>query len=238
MISLASVGDDHADAWPGEVETVDALAGRGDFGEDFFPCGDGDFRVVIEVDEPFWVFKHEHVVVRQVRDVKEGFAFGFDAENRVSIGVARGGEDGDRAVEDLVAVFVNHKVGLEGIEGVANVFDHRGNVVGAVGFREVWFFRAPEIEFLAQYVDGGVREKDFTSARQAADVVDVRVTEQGVGDIGEGDADGIHRVGEPAPGGSLMRAEAGINEDDFLVFPQEKNVDIERHVVRAFAKGC
>lgn len=61
--SLAAIGDDHAEAGPGEMEAVDALAGCGDLGEDFFPCGDGDFGVVVEVDEPVRILKHQHVVV-------------------------------------------------------------------------------------------------------------------------------------------------------------------------------
>jgi hypothetical protein len=52
LVALAAVGDHHAEAGPGEVEAVDALAGRGDFGEDFFSRRDCELRVVVEVDEP------------------------------------------------------------------------------------------------------------------------------------------------------------------------------------------
>lgn len=63
LVALAAVGDDYAEARPGEVETVDALASDGDFCEDFFSSCNGDFGIVIKVDEPFWVLKHQHVVV-------------------------------------------------------------------------------------------------------------------------------------------------------------------------------
>ncbi len=63
LIALAAIGDDHAEAGPGEMEAVDALAGDGNFGEDFFSRRDGDFRVVVEVDEPVGILKHQHVVV-------------------------------------------------------------------------------------------------------------------------------------------------------------------------------
>ncbi len=169
--------------------------------------------------------------------MQEGFAFGFDAEDRVTIGVAWGGEDGDRTVEDLVAVLVDDKIGLQGIEGVADIFDHRGDVVRAVGFGEVGFFGAPEVEFFAEHVDGGVGEKNFSAAREAADVIDVRVAEHGVSDIGEGDPDGIHRVGKPAPVRVLVGAEAGVHEDDFLVFPQKQDVHVERYVIGAFSES-
>ena len=237
LISLAAIGYDHAEAGPGEMEAVDSLAGAGDLGEDFFAGGDGDLRVVIEVDEPFGVFEHEHVVVCEVGDVQERFALGFDAEDRVAVGVTRGGEDGDRTVEDLVAVFVDDEIGLQGIEGVADIFDHRGDIVRAVGFGKVGFLGAPEVEFFTQHVDGGVGEKDVSSARETADVVDVRVAQQGVGYLGEGDADGIHRIGKPAPCGFLVRAEAGVDQDDLLVLAQQQDVDIKRHVIGAFPES-
>ena len=220
------------------MESVDSLAGGGDFGEDFLSRCDGDIRVVIEVDKPFGVFEHQHVVVCEVGDVQERFAFGFDAEDRVAVGVARSGEDGDQAVEDLLAIFVDDEVRLQGVEGVANIMDHLGDVVRAVGFREVGFLGAPEVEFLTKHVDGGVWKKNFPSAREAADVVDVRVAQQGVGHIGEGDADGIHRIGKPAPSCFLVWAETGVHENDFLVFPQEQDVHVECHVIGAFAKSC
>ena len=153
--------------------------------------------------------------------MQEGFAFGADAEDRVAFRVAWGGEDGDRAVEDLVAVFVDDEVGLEGIEGVADIIDHRGDVVRTVGFGEVGFLGAPKVEFRAKHVDGGIGKKDFSAAREAADVINVRVAEHGVGDIGEGDPDGIHCVGKPAPSSFLMGTKTGVDEDNFPVLPQE-----------------
>ena len=63
LVALAAVGDDYAEAGPREVETVDTLSGYGDLGEDFFSSCDGDIWVVIKVDEPFRVLKHQHVVV-------------------------------------------------------------------------------------------------------------------------------------------------------------------------------
>jgi mannitol-specific phosphotransferase system IIBC component len=59
---------------------------------------------------------------------------------------------------------VDDEVGLVGVEGGADVADHRGDVVGAAGFREILFLGAQEVEFLARHVDGGVVEEDFPAA--------------------------------------------------------------------------
>jgi hypothetical protein len=90
LVTLAAIGDHNAKPGPGKVKAIDPLLGRGDFGEDFFPSRDGDLWVVVEVDEPAGVLKHQHVVMREIGDVQQGFAFRRDSENRMAVGVAWG----------------------------------------------------------------------------------------------------------------------------------------------------
>ena len=175
--------------------------------------------------------------MREVGEVEEGLAFGLDSIDGMAVGVAWGSEDRDRAVEDLVAVFVQHQARLEDIERITDALDHALDVVGAVRLREVGLLAAPEIDFGLQDVQGGVGEEDATLAGKPTDVVDVRVAEQRVRDLlgldihfGRG-----HRLGEPTPRVAFDWAEAGVDEDDFLILTQEEDVDVERDVVGAFA---
>ncbi len=169
--------------------------------------------------------------------MKQGFALGLDAEDRMAVGMARGGDDRDRAVEDLIAVFMDDQVGLERVERTADILDHLLDVVGAVRLREVGLLTAPEVDFLLEDVYGRVGKENLTATGEAADMVDVRVAEQGVGHVFELDADGVHRVREPAPVLVLVGAETGVDEDHFLILTQEQDIDVERHVVRTFADG-
>ena len=85
--------------------------------------------------------------------------------------------------------------------------------------REVGLLAAPEIDFGLQDVQGGVGEEDATLAGKPADVVDVRVAEQRVRDLLGLDIHfrRCHRLGEPAPRVAFDWAEAGVDEDDFLI---------------------
>jgi len=237
LVALAAVRDHHADTRPGEVEAVGALLRGGDFAKDLLAGGDGGLGVVVEVDEPVRVFEHQYVIVGEVGDVQEGLPVGFDAVDCMTVGMARGGDDRDRTVENLIAVFMDNQVRLERVEGAADILDHLLDIVGAVRLREVGFAAAPEVDFLFEHVDGRVGEEDLTATGEAADVVDVRVAEQGVGHVFELDADGVHRIGEPAPVLVLVGAETGVDEDHFLILTQEQDIDVERHVVRTFADG-
>ena len=175
--------------------------------------------------------------MREVGEVQEGLAFGFNAVNRVAVGVAWGGENRDGAVKDLVAIFMEDQTRLEDVEGITDALDHPLDVVGAVRLREVGLLAAPEIHFGLQDVECRVREEDASLAGEAADMVDVRVAEERVGDLLRLDAHFRrgHRLGEPAPRVAFDRAEAGVDEDDFLILTQEEDVDVERDVVGAFA---
>ena len=237
LVALAAIRGHDAQAGPREVEAVGAFLGDRDLGEDLLAGRDGHVWIMVEVDEPVRVFEHQHVIVGKVRDVKEGFVLGLDAEDRMAVGMARGGDDRDRAVEDLIAVFMDNQVRLECVERAADILDHLLNIVGAVRFREVGFLAAPEVDFLFEHVDGRVGEEDLTATGEAADVVDVRVAEQGVGHVFEIDTDGVHRIGEPAPVLVLVGAETGVDENHFLILTQQQDINVERHVVRTFADG-
>lgn len=88
----------------------------GDFSKDFFTRRDSNHWVMVEIDKPVRILKHQHVVVCKVGDVEEGFASRLDAKDCVTLCMARCGQDGDCSVEDLVAVLVDHKIGLKGVE--------------------------------------------------------------------------------------------------------------------------
>ena len=111
------------------------------------------------------------MVMGQIGEVQERLTIGLDAVNRVAVGMARGGEDRDRAVEDLVAVLMDDEVRLERVERAADVLDHALDVVGAVRLGEIGFLAAPEVDFLLEDVDGRVGEEDLAAAGEAAKTI-------------------------------------------------------------------
>ena len=174
---------------------------------------------MVEVDEPRWILEHQHVVVGEVRHVQEGLAIGFDAENRMAVGVAWSGDNGHGAVEDLVSVFMQHQIRLKGVERVTDILNHPLDVIGAVRVAEVGLRAAPEVHFRFEDVDGGVRVKNLIIICKATDVVDVGVRKESMRDLLGRDPDGVgsHRFSEPTPGGIVVRAEASVEEQDFFI---------------------
>ena len=132
LVALAAIWGDDPKAGPGEVESEGAFVGERELGKDLFAGGDGGRWVVVEVDEPIRVFEHQYVMVGKVRDVEERLAVRLNAENRMPVGVAGSGDQGNSAIEDLISVLMDHEIRLQRVECIADVLNHLLDVIGAV----------------------------------------------------------------------------------------------------------
>ena len=209
-----------------------------ELGEEFRARVDRDLRFVIEGDAPARIPEHQRVVMRDVHEVHERLAAGAHTEERVTAGVARAGDDVDRAAEEGIAMLHELEVGLEHVELVAGILDHAGErALGAFRPGEVGYGRPPEVDLLLEAVHCGVRKDPCVPRDESADVVDMRMAEECVCDRVRRDADGRERFAHPSAVGILPRAEAAVEDRDLVALPDDENIDVERQHIRAFAMG-
>ena len=151
--------------------------------------------------------------------------------------MARGRDDLDRVMEELLAVLHDDELILEDVEILADGLHHAGQgLLVALRLREVRVRAAPEVILFLKKVDLGVRKRRLVAIDEAVEVVRVRMTEDAGHDLVRRDAD----LAEPLSHPTKIRigvtfTKAGIDEGDFLPDLEAHDVDVQRQRIEAFA---
>ena len=176
-------------------------------------------------------------MVDDVADVHEGFIAGADLKAGMTIRVARGGDDLNGVMEELLAVLHDDELLLEDVEVLADGLHHVGQrLLVALGLGEVGVRSAPEVIFLLEEVDLGVRERGLVAVDESIEVVGVRVAEETGDDLVRRDTGLAESFGQPTEVRVGMTfAETSIDQSHFLADLQPHDVDVKRERIEALA---